>query len=99
MPILGTNTQGLGYKETEQKKSTSSQNTKKGCKIFLTGSNFFLYRRSSRKLTSGAGQSDNESEASGVSWASGLASNRKRAESGSESERSVRRTHRSRRKR
>ena len=47
----------------------------------------------------GGGQSDNESEASGVSWSSGL-HQRKRNESGSESEsRSSRRIHRSRRKR
>lgn len=48
----------------------------------------------------GGGQSDAESEASGISWGSNLHnSNRRRNESGSESERSVRRTHRSRRKR
>ena len=53
-----------------------------------------------RRSHNNGGQSDAESDASGISWASGLhSSHRRRNESGSESERSVRRTHRSRRKR
>ena len=58
----------------------------------------FFYRP--RRSHNNGGQSDAESDASGISWASGLhSSHRRRNESGSESERSVRRTHRSRRKR
>lgn len=59
------------------------------------------YRRRSHHNNGNGGQSDAESDASGISWASGLQqpNRRSRNESGSESERSVRRTHRSRRKR
>eukprot|EP00095_Tigriopus_kingsejongensis_P005999 maker-scaffold505_size153196-snap-gene-0.22 protein:Tk05999 transcript:maker-scaffold505_size153196-snap-gene-0.22-mRNA-1 annotation:"4.1 G protein " len=57
------------------------------------------HRQAPRKSTANA--SDNESEASGVSWTSGLHPHqrRNRHESGSESEKSSRRAHRSRRKR